>query len=123
MGKSPFALFGLSFAAGIILMIVFMPRLTGQSRSAMATNAGLAMQKVVSYLSGAFPMTGRTTTIQGTRSYGERQTGFRVVYPPESTSSAEPLSFNRTGNGTAKSPGLVSPAPALTQKLRNNLPQ
>jgi hypothetical protein len=123
MGKSAFAWFGLSFAAGIILVIVFMPQYTGQPRFAMATNARLTMQKAISYLSGTFPMGRSTTTIQGARSYGERQSGFRVVYPPEATSSAEPLSFNRTGNETVKSPGLVSPAPALTQKLRNNLPQ
>jgi hypothetical protein len=97
MGRSTLALFGFSFAVGVDLVVLFLPQLTGEPRSATATSAILTIQKtLLSSLSD-----GRTTTLQGNRS---RQAGISAIHPTATTSSratpdnprdlAERLSFN-----------------------------
>jgi hypothetical protein len=97
MGRSTLAIFSFSFAVGVDLVVLFLPQLTGEPRSATATSAILTIQKtLLSSLSD-----GRTTTLQGDRS---RQAEVGVIHPTIRTTSraapdnprnlAERLSFN-----------------------------
>jgi len=86
-------LFGVGFAAGAVLAVVSTSLLNREPVSSAMTTAKLTMQKATSSLSDTFATVRRTVTFQGKQS-----------------------------DGAVRSPGLVSPAPALAQKLRNNLP-
>ena|SRR2546429_8513712 len=85
MSKSRLALIGLSFAAGVGLVVLSLPIITGEPRTVTATNAMQTIQKALPSLFLTSPLVAITKTLRDNR-----------LHPPTTTPSTAAL-YHRPG--------------------------
>jgi len=103
MSKSRVALIGLSFAAGVGLVVLSLPIITGEPRTVTATNAMQTIQKALPSLFSTSPLAARTKTLRDNR-----------VHPPPTTTSNAALDNRR---GVEETLSFDGPPPKRRERL------
>jgi hypothetical protein len=103
MSKSRVALIGLSFAAGVGLVVLSLPLVTGEPRIVTATNAMLTIQNALPSLFSTSPLAASTKTLRDNR-----------VHPPATSTSSAALYQRR---GLEETLSFDGPPPKRRERL------